>query len=241
YCIQREDEGCRFECHCVNHNECRGGICPSGCHRAALGYNWGGPACQIGNVGLYKAANMTAIKTNYNISYPPTGALDGILGVPNINQHCAYPINAANLAAECKITRITNIDCSNCPSDVTCYDVTGCQKCVGSYQPECKPAPDSPTVWNVTATATDLDTVSDLNPNCDQINEVSLNYELTDGVKHSKIITSLTDNMATIVPEEVGQYQIWITVTNNEGYSSDSEKYTISIKSMLNLTLMELK
>ena len=32
----------------------------------------------------------------------------------------------------------TFTDCTLCPDSVSCNDVTGCEACQGSYQPECK-------------------------------------------------------------------------------------------------------
>ena len=51
----------------------------------------------------------------------------------------------------------------------------------------------------------------------------------------SQVDLNLSNNKYTIKPKEEGKYEIWITVTNNEGYSSDSEKYAINIKSMFYL------
>jgi len=50
YCLYGDDSDCVFKCHCAVDSECDGGICPSGCDGAPLGYNWRGPACQIGNI-----------------------------------------------------------------------------------------------------------------------------------------------------------------------------------------------
>ena len=48
YCLYGDDPGCAFQCHCAVDSECSGGTCASGCDTAPLGYNWAGPACQIG-------------------------------------------------------------------------------------------------------------------------------------------------------------------------------------------------
>ncbi|KAK2138429.1 hypothetical protein LSH36_3056g00018, partial [Paralvinella palmiformis] len=89
YCLYGDDSDCVFKCHCAVDSECDGGICPSGCDGAPLGYNWRGPACQIGNVGLHKSANMT-VEGWYKDSYPATAALDGVSpGI--ISSSCAHP------------------------------------------------------------------------------------------------------------------------------------------------------
>ena len=49
YSVKGELDNCDYECHCAVDSECAAGICPSGCDKGPLGYNWGGPGCQIGN------------------------------------------------------------------------------------------------------------------------------------------------------------------------------------------------
>ncbi|KAK2143473.1 hypothetical protein LSH36_839g05111 [Paralvinella palmiformis] len=72
----------------------------------------------------------------------------------------------------------------------------------------------------------------ELIPNCEEVTNISLKYELTEDDHYSYAVLSLIENTYTIIPDIDGEYQIWITVTNNEGYSSDSEKHTISIKNV---------
>ncbi|KAK2139615.1 hypothetical protein LSH36_1692g00013, partial [Paralvinella palmiformis] len=99
YCIPKKDDGCRYECHCSNDNECITGVCSNGCQPAALGYNWSGLACQIGNVGLHKTAHTTD-GYGYNKEYPPAAALDGRLAGNGLNKSCAHPSNSETLPAE---------------------------------------------------------------------------------------------------------------------------------------------
>ncbi|KAK2138617.1 hypothetical protein LSH36_2721g00002, partial [Paralvinella palmiformis] len=99
YCLYGDDPNCAFQCHCSVDNECSGGTCPSGCDTSLpSGYTWSGPSCQIGNVGLDKSTNMTAVPF-YQKTYPATGALNGI--IPNVlNTHCAHLANDVGLSVE---------------------------------------------------------------------------------------------------------------------------------------------
>ena len=62
---------------------------------------------------------------------------------------------------------------------------------------------------------------------------------MTEDGNFSQVALSLTDNAYTIIPNTEGRYEIWVTATNNEGYSSDSEMYTVEINGLLTLVLAE--
>ena len=47
--------------------------------------------------------------------------------------------------------------------------------------------------------------------------------------EYSRVTILPNDTIYTIIPDKEAQYVVYMTVTNNEGYSSDSEEHTINI------------
>ncbi|KAK2138760.1 hypothetical protein LSH36_2452g00001, partial [Paralvinella palmiformis] len=130
-------------------SECSRDTCLSGCDTSLpSGYNWIGSSCQIGNVGLNKPTNMTAADF-YQKTYPATGAVDAndddilqqfYLTVYNTSDNellCGYHHDPVFTHITITCDRPL-IDCTLCLDSVICNDVTGCEACQGSYQPECK-------------------------------------------------------------------------------------------------------
>lgn len=71
--------------------------------------------------------------------------------------------------------------------------------------------------------------MAELIANCREITNITLNIRRTDDEQYSQVFLSLTNNSYTVIPDAEGQYELWITVTNNEGYSSDSERHMMNV------------
>ncbi|KAK2159425.1 hypothetical protein LSH36_153g00013 [Paralvinella palmiformis] len=100
-------------------------------------------------------------------------------------------------------------------------------------------APDIPSIWKINTSITDFNhipnitvyyqNVGDLNPNCDRITNITLNYHMMGCHEYSRVTILPNETIYTIIPDKEAQYVVYMTVTNNEGYSSDSEEHTINI------------
>ncbi|KAK2140500.1 hypothetical protein LSH36_1334g00010 [Paralvinella palmiformis] len=179
-CLFGNSDGCVFKCHCAKVSECNEPevSCPGGCASGILGYNWTGPACQIG-CGLDKYRNdfmirvsttdpdsdpgVVCITINSDTIPPPTYTIscpDKTIGryVYFSRLPQGYEPNRMVLC-EMIVIGYKQIDCSRCPADVTCNDVIGCKRCIGSYRPDCKqdiPQATNKSVSTLTSNGTSL-------------------------------------------------------------------------------------
>ncbi|KAK2144289.1 hypothetical protein LSH36_771g00037 [Paralvinella palmiformis] len=149
YCLYGDEPDCAFTCHCASVSDCRDGICLDGCDKGPLGYNWGGPSCQIGcaewlsqfNLGVFNTSDKE-IRCGYhhgNIStYSTITCVRPVVGRYVHFKRVGGPDIYAAVLCEVVIIGHRYIDCTQCPTGISCNDVTGCKACHGSYQPDCK-------------------------------------------------------------------------------------------------------
>ncbi|KAK2139540.1 hypothetical protein LSH36_1729g00000 [Paralvinella palmiformis] len=104
-------------------------------------------------------------------------------------------------------------------------------------QTDCS-APDNSSFINATLTYSDnglpnisvtWQMISSINPHCDHITGISLQYKLSTSTNVTSINFNPDVNMFVIVPDVEGQYDIKLIIENNKGYTSSSERRGIHV------------